>query len=240
MPAARMYSLGKVVQESGGRDLLPTGTKERTLFRGRSMTLSYFVALVGFLFPLAYSPGPGNAFFASVGASQGLCAAIPSLLGYHAATFVVTLIIGLGLEATLFPNSWMMRTLSLMGGAYVIWIDIRFLCEARSNPRSDDVPSPRGVTFVDGAVVLLLNPKTYLIIGLRFTHFLCPTSNRLGQVHGITTIFTLTNLIAFIVWTLAGVAIASVLKGKAAHRYLNLLFGTCLIAVGAWMIVPAI
>ena len=55
------------------------------------------MALLAFLFPLAYSPGPGNAFFAGIGASKGLRAAIPALTGYHVATFVVTAVIGLGM-----------------------------------------------------------------------------------------------------------------------------------------------
>jgi threonine/homoserine/homoserine lactone efflux protein len=87
--------------------------------------------------------------------------------------------------------------------------------------------------------VLLLNPKAYVIIGLLFTQFLTAGNDRFGEVFMISTIFTLNNLLAFIVWTLAGVAIAALLRGDAAHRNLNLGFGLCLIAVGVWMIWPA-
>lgn len=205
------------------------------------MDLSRTIALIVFLFPLAYSPGPGNAFFASVGAAGGLRAAMPSLAGYHVATFLVTMLIGLGLEVTVLSDPGLMRGLSLAGGAYVIWIGVSFLRLARSRVQSgNQADTGRGVGFTDGAVVLLFNPKAYVIIGLLFTQFLTGGEGRLRQVFAITAIFTLNNLVAFIIWTLAGVAIAAMVRGEVAHRRLNTGFGLCLVAVGAWMLVPAL
>lgn len=200
------------------------------------------LALIIFLFPLAYSPGPGNAFFASVGASKGMRGAMPSLLGYHMATFIVTMLIGLGLEVTILADPRLMLFLSLVGGAYVIWIGFQFLQSARTRPMAEAEQSPARdkVGFTDGAIVLLLNPKAYVIIGLLFTQFLTSGTDRFGEVFMISTIFTLNNLVAFVVWTLAGVAIATLLRGDAAHRNLNLGFGLCLVAVGIWMIWPAL
>jgi threonine/homoserine/homoserine lactone efflux protein len=204
------------------------------------MDLSRSIALIIFLFPLAYSPGPGNAFFASVGASKGMRGAMPSLAGYHVATFIVTMLIGL--EVTLLSDPQLMRWIELAGGLYVIWIGVQFLRAARieSTVTVEEGMAPRGVGFIDGAVVLLLNPKAYVIIMLLFTQFLAPGDDRFGEVFFISTIFTFNNLIAFIVWTLAGVAIAALLRGSAANRNLNILFGLSLIAVGVWMIWPAI
>ena len=53
------------------------------------------IALIIFLFPLAYSPGPGNMFFAANGARFGFAATVPSNIGYHIATWLVTVVIGL-------------------------------------------------------------------------------------------------------------------------------------------------
>lgn len=206
------------------------------------MDIARSIALIIFLFPLAYSPGPGNAFFASVGASKGMRGAMPSLAGYHVATFIVTMLIGLGLEVTLLSDPRWMRWIEFAGGLYVLWIGVQFLRAARVEPAVavEQGPAPRGIGFIDGAVVLLLNPKAYVIIVLLFTQFLAPGDDRVGEVLVISTIFTLNNLIAFIIWTLAGVAIAALLRGSAANRNLNLLFGLSLIAVGLWMIGPAI
>lgn len=206
------------------------------------MDFSRSIALIAFLFPLAYSPGPGNAFFASIGASKGMRGALPSLAGYHVATFIVTMLIGLGLEVTLLSDPRLMRWIELAGGLYVMWIGMQFLraAQAQSTVTVEEGMAPRGAGFIDGAVVLLLNPKAYVIIALLFTQFLAPGDDRVGEVFFISTVFTLNNLIAFIIWTLAGVAIAALLRGSAANRNLNLLFGLSLIAVGVWMIWPAV
>jgi len=45
--------------------------------------LELTLALVLFLFPLAYSPGPGNMFFAAIGGRFGLRASVPATIGYH-------------------------------------------------------------------------------------------------------------------------------------------------------------
>lgn len=206
------------------------------------MDITRTIALIIFLFPLAYSPGPGNAFFASVGASKGMRGAMPSLAGYHVATFIVTMLIGLGLEVTLLSDPGLMRWIEFAGGLYVMWIGVQFLraAQVQSTVTVEEGMASRGVGFIDGAVVLLLNPKAYVIIMLLFTQFLAPGDDRVGEVVFISTVFTLNNLIAFIVWTLAGVAIAALLRGSTANRNLNLLFGLSLIAVGVWMVWPAV
>ena len=53
------------------------------------------------LLPLAYSPGPGNMFFAANGARFGFAATVPSNIGYHIATWLVTVAIGLGMITAL-------------------------------------------------------------------------------------------------------------------------------------------
>lgn len=204
------------------------------------MDTSRLTALIVFLFPLAYSPGPGNAFFASIGAGRGFGAAMPSLLGYHVATFAVTLLIGLGLELTVLTDPRLMRLLSLAGSLYVIWIGVTFLRSAEAETGSIAGSPDRPVRFVDGMIVLLLNPKAYLIIGLLFTQFLGQGSRRLEDVFAITAVFTVNNLVAFMIWTLAGAGIAAMLQSGSARRLLNAGFGLCMIGVGLWMLASAI
>ena len=57
------------------------------------------VTLIIFLFPLAYSPGPGNMFFAALAARGGWSSTLPANIGYHIATWFVTAAIGLGFLA---------------------------------------------------------------------------------------------------------------------------------------------
>ncbi len=205
------------------------------------MDVSTFLALIVFLFPLAYSPGPGNTFFAALGASGGLRSAVPALIGYHAATFVVTAAIGLGLGLTVLSEPLFAKALSAIGSLYVLWIGIQFFRSARSQSdgESDDVQAPaKRVGFVGGAIVLLFNPKAYVIIGLLFTQFLRVEDEKVWNVLAITTVFTTNNLVAFIVWVIAGAALTRLIRGSNARTYIDYIFSVTLVGVAVWMAIP--
>ena len=80
------------------------------------------IALIIFIFPPAYSPVPGNMFFAANGARFGFAATVPSNIGYHIATWLVTVVIGLGMITALndYPNVFL--ALKISGAAYVLWL----------------------------------------------------------------------------------------------------------------------
>ncbi|TDD47944.1 LysE family translocator [Saccharopolyspora elongata] len=206
------------------------------------MSANTFVALLMFLFPLAYSPGPGNAFFAAIGASKGLRAAVPALAGYHVATFVVTALIGLGMGVTILNHPVVAKALSVLGSLYVLWLAFSFIraARAKASPRTESVPpKEQSIGFWAGAIVLLLNPKAYYILAVMFTQFLRPSvDDNVLTVLAITTVFTLNNLIAFIVWALGGRALTTLFRSERSRRWIDYLFAATLIAVAIWMAVP--
>lgn len=191
------------------------------------------LALVVFLLPLAYSPGPGNMVFAAIGGRFGTSASLWPSAGYHAATWVVTFAIGWGFVALAGISPQVFGVMRYAGAAYVLWLGWTFLRAGAS----DGPPEPRRAGFVDGAVLLLLNPKAYVIIALMFTQFLSPSApDFLAQLLLITTVFTLNNLIAFLGWTILGDALARLFRSEAKARILNVVFGVTLIAVAVWML----
>ncbi|WP_294621547.1 LysE family translocator [uncultured Roseovarius sp.] len=190
------------------------------------------IALVLFLFPLAYSPGPGNLFFAANGARFGFRSTLRATAGYHLATWAVTALIGFGLLGALELVPGAFRALQLAGAGYVLWIAWRMLRAGVLEQGGKARPA----SFMDGVILLLLNPKAYVIITLMFTQFLTPSAvNHVVLVLLITTIFTLNNLIAFSLWTLAGDRLAALFAQDSSARRLNLLFGGMLAAVAVWM-----
>jgi threonine/homoserine/homoserine lactone efflux protein len=191
------------------------------------------IALILFLLPLAYSPGPGNMVFAANGARFGLRATIPATLGYHVATWIVTAAIGIGLFGLLSGAPGVMRAMQVAGAAYVLWLGLSL---ARAGVLAD-TGSARPMGLWGGAVLLALNPKAYLIIALMFTQFLpAGAEDRAAAVLWIATVFTLNNLLAFIVWTLTGDRLARLFHVDRSARRLNLGFGVVLAAVAIWML----
>ena len=189
-------------------------------------------ALVLFLFPLAYSPGPGNLFFAANGARFGFRSTLRATAGYHLATWIVTALIGFGLLGAVEAAPDLFGIIQLAGAGYVLWIAWGMLRAGISTAQRQ----ARRASFVDGVVLLLLNPKAYVIITLMFTQFLAAGPvNHVALVLAITTVFTMNNFIAFTLWTVAGDRLAALFWRETSARRLNLVFGTMLAAVAVWM-----
>lgn len=195
--------------------------------------LDLSVKLLLFLFPLAYSPGPGNMFFAANGARFGFALTIAANAGYHLATWVVTFAIGLGFGwiATGFPA--FLQAIKYAGSLYVFYLA---WCVARAGPINHDTEARHAGLF-DGVILLLLNPKAYLIIALMFTQFSdAGAKPQFGLVLWITTVFTLNNLVAFSLWAYVGDRLALAFRHDVRARQLNLIFGTVLAGVAVWML----
>lgn len=192
------------------------------------------VALIVFLFPLAYSPGPGNMFFAANGARFGFGATVPANIGYHIATWSVTAAIGFGFLAAMDQFPQLFVILKIAGSLYVLWIAWKLF---KAGILEGDQQA-RPASFSDGVILLILNPKAYVIIALMFTQFLTQTG--MGQfltVLLITTVFTLNNLIAFSIWALIGHKIAGFFRTPQSAQKLNMMFGLILALVAVWMLV---
>lgn len=190
-------------------------------------------ALILFLVPLAYSPGPGNLTFAAAGARFGVVATLPASAGYHLATWAVTFLVGLGILGSLQAAPGLARAVQIAGAAYVLWLATRVL---RTGPLGPGTTA-RPLCVRDGALLLLLNPKAYVIIALMFSQFGPRAADLPGATALITTVFTLNNLVAFLVWSAAGDLLGRWFRSpRAAHR-LNLGFGAMLAGVAVWLLV---
>jgi threonine/homoserine/homoserine lactone efflux protein len=194
-------------------------------------------ALIIFLFPLAYSPGPGNMFFAANAARFGLRATLPANLGYHMATFALTLATGLGFATATTTLPGLFTVLRYAGALYVLYLALKLM---RASLVTTATP-PRVAGFGDGAVLLLFNPKGWLIIALMFSQFLKPAQGGgqgadLAAVSWIATVFTLNNALAFLIWSAFGEALARRFRQQGQGRLLNLIFGGVLALVALWML----
>lgn len=190
-------------------------------------------SLLVFLFPLAYSPGPGNMFFAALGARSGLVATLPANAGYHVATLLVTGFVGAGLLAVLDPASTLFSLMKTAGSIYVLWLAWKMASSGRS---ITDVENS-GAGFFDGVMLLVLNPKAYVIILLMYSQFAGFQFASTGErVAVISLVFTVNNLLAFLFWTLAGDGLGRIFRSETGARRLNLVFASVLAGVAVWML----
>ena len=187
-------------------------------------------ALVIFLFPLAYSPGPGNIFFAANGARFGFKKTILANTGYHIATWIVTFAIGYGFAeiAKNYPNFFIY--ISYAGVCYVLYLAWLFFSAGNINENK----AATKITFWDGVMLLVLNPKAYFIISAMFSQFLTSDKN-LFLVIWITTVFTLNNLLAFCLWCYMGDRLFYLFRKEKNAKILNVGLGIILSGIALWM-----
>ena len=172
-------------------------------------------------------------FFASNGARFGFKKTIPANIGYHIATFAVTLFIGIGFGWISNEYPGVLAAIKYAGSAYVFYLA---WCLSQAGVISDG-SKPMHAGFWDGVVLLVLNPKAYLIIGLIFTQFsVAGSANATVIVLWITIVFTLNNMVAFCLWTLAGDRISLRFRGESSARTLNRFFALVLASVAFWML----
>ena len=104
-------------------------------------------------------------------------------------TFGATFLIGLGFSSVLAAAPQAFDAIRIAGSLYVLWLAWKLGTAGRAGHQE-----AKAASFWDGAVLLILNPKAYVIIALMFSQFLVATSSVL-QVAVISVIFTLNNLV---------------------------------------------
>jgi threonine/homoserine/homoserine lactone efflux protein len=195
------------------------------------MNFVEILALLVFLFPLAFSPGPGNMFFAANGAKFGFVDTLSANFGYHLATILITFFIGLGFSLffSFIKNQY--QYIQILGSLYVIYLAYKFYKAGTYNENAKNL----NCTFMDGVVLLLFNPKAYVIISLMFTMFL-DNSQNIFKIILISLIFTVNNCVSFTLWTLFGDLIGAKFRNKKYSKILNNMFSLMLFLVGIWML----
>ena len=195
------------------------------------MNFFEILALLVFLFPLAFSPGPGNMFFAASGARFGFLNTLSANFGYHLATIIITFLLGIGFNFLFLFIKDQYHYIQILGSLYVIYLAYKFLKAGTYNETSKNLKC----TFIDGVILLILNPKAYVIISLMFSIFLNGTQN-ISKIVLISIIFTLNNCVSSTLWTIFGDLIGIKFRNEKYSRILNNTFSLALFLVGIWML----
>jgi threonine/homoserine/homoserine lactone efflux protein len=173
-------------------------------------------------------------FFAINGARFGFGNTLTANFSYHLATWIVTYAIGLAFLSGLSETPEFLLPLKYAGSIYIAYLSFKLFRAGAIDGTSEAKPA----NFLDGALLLVLNPKAYVIIFLLFTQFLTVTnSEKHLYLIAVTTLFTLNNCIAFTVWTILGDQLLKKFRNPKNARILNKIFGASLFLVGVWILV---
>ena len=122
---------------------------------------------------LSATPGPSMLYVLSHSIGQSRAAGLASALGLCLGGVVLAVATALGLAAVFAKVDWVIPVLRTAGAAYLVWLGLGMIREARSNAQADlhvdDSGLPRAplISIVRrGVLVELLNPKTVLFFAL--------------------------------------------------------------------------
>jgi threonine/homoserine/homoserine lactone efflux protein len=189
---------------------------------------------------LAVTPGPGIFYVAARSLAGGRAEGIASSFGTALGGLVHVVAGALGVSAIVLASAELFTALKLFGAAYLIWLGLRTIMDARrsTGPDMGGVSAPAMGTrraFREGVVVEALNPKTAAFFLAFIPQFLDPSAG------AVALPFILLGCISVALNTLADIVVAigaSRLREGAAARpglikRLREISGASMIALGA-------
>jgi threonine efflux protein len=124
------------------------------------------LAITGVLFLGIASPGPNFAMVTSTAMTVSRRAGLFAALGLGAASGTWTLAVVAGVGIILAHAPWIYTTIRIAGAAYLIWLGLKLLWEARK-PMTPAQPSnaSRSAAFRKAYLVSMTNPKSVAFYG---------------------------------------------------------------------------
>lgn len=201
------------------------------------MEIEYVIAWFGVMFPLVFSPGPGNIVLAGAGMKQGVKRSFPLILGINFIIVIYALLIGFGLGEFLnrYPN--LLFGVKIMGIIYILYLAYTFL---KVQDLNSDKEKSKVYGFFDGVLLQLLNPKGFVMLFLMFSLFLNKHMDNVTQVIYLTILLVVLNISTNTIWVAGGSMITKFISNKKSQRILNWIFSISLALVAIWLLIEAI
>ena len=162
------------------------------------------------------TPGPANMALMATGARYGIRSALPFVAGVIAGKQLVIWPVGFGLMELAEAEPWIFAALKYISAAYIIWLAWK-VANLRLSPIGDTSDAPG---FAAGLIVHPLNPKAWAMIVGGFTAFVAPGTPVLQATATLAAVFLICQLLLHPMWALAGDGIARTLAGTVYEPYL--------------------
>ena len=162
------------------------------------------------------TPGPANMALMATGARFGFRAALPFVAGVALGKQLIIWPIGFGLMELAEAAPVVFTALKYISAAYIIWLawKVANLRLGQGDPAAQ-VPG-----FWAGLIVHPLNPKAWAMIVGSFTAFVGPDIPTLTATATVAAVLLACQMVMHPLWALGGSAIARTVAGTRAEPYL--------------------
>jgi threonine/homoserine/homoserine lactone efflux protein len=197
------------------------------------MNWELFAAFLVITLIMVITPGPIVTLVIATGASQGIRAALTTVIGTTLGNAILIAAIAFGLSFVLKYAAVLFEILRWVGAAYLVWLGI---AAWRHAGESDAVATPRGhVNFWRGFAVALSNPKTIAFFTAFLPQFVDPSLPVDRQLAVMCTVTVVVAAGTDAAWAVAaGLGRAWFMTSWRA-KLLGRLSGVALIGGGLWL-----
>ena len=207
---------------------------------------SHLVAFLVASFAIIIVPGPSVLFTLARGVAWGRAVAVLTVLGNTIGTFLLSIVIALGLGPLLSRSKTFSIVLQLAGGCYLLWLGYQALRHRQAHARamaSREDARPSNFSVVrQGFTVGVLNPKSLVFFAAVFPHFVDrSTGNETLQLIIFGCIFSVMAFCSDATWGLIAGTAREWLAGSP-HRLVALrtIGGCVMCALGVLIVSSAL
>lgn len=198
--------------------------------------LAPLAPLAVFMFVSSITPGPNNLMLLASGIRFGFGRTVPHLLGITAGLVLLLLVAYAGIGALLLASPWAGRVLSLLCGAYLLWLAVVMLRDR--GPAADADAAGRPMRLHEAALFQFVNPKAWAMAAAA-----CALAEKLplglpARLGLMLLIGAAVNLPCVSLWALGGRGMRRTLQAPRLRRAFNLAMAVLVAATALWMLPP--
>ncbi len=184
-------------------------------------------------FVMAITPGPNNVMLTASGASFGFRRTLPHMFGVAGGHAAQTVAVCAGLGALFIRWPALQTILQWVGAGYLVYMGYKLL----GNGEVKEGKTVRPVSFLEGALFQLVNPKAW-VMSLTTAALFLP--RELGLFAGcayVVGMMAVVNLPCITVWALFGSSLRGFLTQPRRRLAFNVAMALALAATGVMMVV---
>jgi threonine/homoserine/homoserine lactone efflux protein len=192
-----------------------------------------------FAFVASITPGPNNLLLMRSGARFGVRRSVSHMLGIQAGMVLLIVMSHLGVGALLLAVPAAMTLLHWACFAYLLWLALVILRDARRESGTADVPTgafARPMTLLQALSFQLINPKAWMMAVTAVSAFYGGAPPTWLDLAAATLVCTLIGSNSMLVWTIWGAAIDRLLTQPRARRMFGYCMAALVFATAIWML----
>lgn len=199
------------------------------------MDTTALLALIVFIVPMCFTPGPNNMLCAAHGAQHGFRATLPLTIGMVTGWSILGVLVGLAIAA-IESNETIFNALTFVGAGYIAYLGYT-IGGAEPKPL-DEVDETDRLGFRTGMLLQFVNGKAWIhFLVLMATWGTLFGTGLLSKV-AIVALNALAGYPAVLVWAGFGVGLRRVFTSPQNAKRLNIALGLSLIGVAIWIVLP--